>query len=273
MDFFKVNDKLTLKKNRLFVIAGPCVLESKDTNSLIANTIKEICLKLDIDYIFKASFDKANRTSINSFRGHGAEDGLAELARIKKEFDLPVLTDIHESYHAAMAAEVVDILQIPAFLCRQTDLLLAAAKTGKVVNIKKAQFLSSEDMKNVVKKVSDGGNNKIMLTERGTMFGYNNLVVDFRGVVDMTNYGYPVIMDATHSTQRPGGQGTASGGDPKYAPYLAKCAAICGADGMFFEVHPNPCEALSDAATMLKLDEFENTLREIKAVFDLCRKN
>ncbi len=271
MDSYKINNKLTLKKNRPFVIAGPCILESRETNSLIAGTIKDICARLDIDYIFKASFDKANRTSINSFRGEGIEAGLAELKRIKDEFDLPVLTDIHESYHAALAAEVVDILQIPAFLCRQTDLLLAAAKTGKVVNIKKAQFLSADDMKNVVKKVSDGGNDKIMLTERGTMFGYNNLVVDFRRMVDMKAYGYPVIMDATHSTQRPGGQGSASGGDPKYAPYLAKCAAICGADGFFFEVHPNPCEALSDAATMLRLDEFENTLKEIKAVYDICR--
>jgi 2-dehydro-3-deoxyphosphooctonate aldolase (KDO 8-P synthase) len=156
-------------------------------------------------------------------------------------------------------------------LCRQTDLLLAAAKTGKTVNIKKAQFLSADDMKNVVKKVEDGGNKKIMLTERGTMFGYNNLVVDFRGVVDMKNYGYPVIMDATHSTQRPGGAGNASGGDPKYAPYLAKCAAICGADGFFFEVHPEPSEALSDAATMLRLDGFESVLTEIKKVYDISR--
>jgi 2-dehydro-3-deoxyphosphooctonate aldolase (KDO 8-P synthase) len=269
--FFDINSRLSITKNRPFVIAGPCILESADTNSRIAESIKKICEKLDIDYIFKASFDKANRTSISSFRGNGVEEGLKELERIGKEFDLPLLTDIHESYHAALAAEVVDILQIPAFLCRQTDLLLAAAKTGKTVNIKKAQFLSADDMKNVVKKVEDGGNKKIMLTERGTMFGYNNLVVDFRGVVDMKNYGYPVIMDATHSTQRPGGAGNSSGGDPKYAPYLAKCAAICGADGFFFEVHPEPSKALSDAATMLRLDEFESTLREIKTVYDISR--
>jgi len=271
MDFFKLSNSFAIKKNRPFVIAGPCILESKETNSLIANTVKEICQKLDIDYIFKASFDKANRTSISSFRGEGIEAGLAELKRIKDEFNLPILTDIHESYQASMAAEVVDILQIPAFLCRQTDLLLAAAKTGKAINIKKAQFLSADDMKNVVKKISDNGNNNIMLTERGTMFGYNNLVVDFRGVVDMKNYGYPVIMDATHSTQRPGGQGNASGGDPKYAQYLAKCAAVCGADGFFFEVHPEPCKAMSDAATMIKLDEFEAILYGIKEVYSISR--
>lgn len=269
MKEFPIGRGVNIQYGQMFVMAGPCILESRDTNMKIAETIKTITAKLGISYIFKASFDKANRTSVSSYRGQGLEEGLKILQEIKETFDLPIVTDIHESYQAAPVAEVADILQIPAFLCRQTDLLVAAGETGKTVNVKKAQFLSASDMGNVLKKLESTGNEKLMLCERGTMFGYNNLVVDFRNIVDMKAYGYPVVMDATHSTQRPGGQGNASGGDPRYAPYLAQCAALCGADGFFFEVHPNPCDALSDAATMIRLDEFERILGDLKKAYDL----
>lgn len=271
MKEFEIGQGVSVKEGQMFVMAGPCILESRDTNMRIAERIKEITTKLRINYIFKASFDKANRTSVSSFRGAGMDEGLKSLAEIKEQFDLPIVTDIHESYQAAAAAEVADILQIPAFLCRQTDLLVAAGQTGKVVNVKKAQFLSAADMENVLKKLESTGNEKLMLCERGTSFGYNNLVVDFRNIVDMKEFGYPVVMDATHSTQRPGGQGNASGGNPHYAPYLAKCAALCGADGFFFEVHPDPSCALSDAATMIALDQFEDVLTELKEVYALSR--
>lgn len=271
MKEFDIARGVSVKHGRMFVMAGPCILESRDTNMKIAEQIKQITAKLEIDYIFKASFDKANRTSVSSFRGAGMDEGLKALQEIKETFDLPIVTDIHESYQAAPVAEVADVLQIPAFLCRQTDLLVAAGQTGKTVNVKKAQFLSAADMGNVLKKLESTGNERLMLCERGTMFGYNNLVVDFRNIVDMKAFGYPVVMDATHSTQRPGGQGTASGGDPRYAPYLAKCAALCGADGFFFEVHPEPACALSDAATMIALDQFEQVLTELKTIYDMSR--
>lgn len=252
-----------------FIIAGPCVLESDEVNHQIAKTLKEVCEKYSVKYIFKASFDKANRTSIGSFRGSGIENGLQKLSDIKSKYNLPILTDIHESYQASIAAEVVDILQIPAFLCRQTDLLIAAAKTGKYVNVKKAQFLGAGDMEYVIKKLQDAGNNNILLTERGTMFGYQNLIVDYRNILLMKQFGYPIVMDATHATQRPGASGGKSGGDPEFAPDLAYCAAVCGADGFFFEVHPKPQEALSDASTMLELKNFEQVLKNIISIFKL----
>ncbi|MEF3192594.1 MAG: 3-deoxy-8-phosphooctulonate synthase [Campylobacterales bacterium] len=271
MKTFSINDRVSLVPDKPFLIAGPCVLESDDVNMRVAEGVAELAEKYGFTYIFKASFDKANRTSLSSYRGSGMEEGLRRLRMIGERFNLPTLTDIHESWQALAAAEAVDILQIPAFLCRQTDLLLAAGKTGKAVNIKKAQFLSAADMANVIKKVESTGNEKIMLTERGTMFGYNNLVVDFRNVVDMGAFGYPVVMDATHSTQRPGSIGNASGGDPRYAPYLAQAAALCGASGFFFEVHPDPSCALSDATTMIRLDEFGAVLQKVRCAFDLAR--
>jgi len=258
-----------LTTDKLFLISGPCVIESRDMIMNIAESLKELTTKLDINYIFKASFDKANRTSISSFRGPGLDEGLKILQEVKDQFDLPLTTDIHEPNQAKAIGEVVDIIQIPAFLCRQTDLLVESAKTGKIVNIKKAQFLSHEDMIHAAKKVEDSGNSRIALTERGTMFGYGNLVVDFRNIIEMKKLGFPVIMDATHSTQRPGGSAGVSGGNPEYAPYLAKNALICGADGLFFEVHPDPKVAKSDGTNMISLDKFPKILEELKAVYDL----
>ncbi len=260
-----------LNTDNLFLISGPCVIESRDMIMEIAESVKKTTEKLNIDYIFKASFDKANRSSITSFRGPGIDEGLKILEEVKKTFDLPLTTDIHESTQAKTIGEVVDIIQIPAFLCRQTDLLVESAKTGKIVNIKKAQFLSYEDMIHAVKKVKDSGNDNIALTERGNMYGYGNLVVDFRNIIEMKKFGYPVIMDATHSTQRPGGSSGVSGGNPEYAPYFAKNAIICGADGLFFEVHPDPSVAKSDGTNMLKLEGFEAVLKELKDLYNHVR--
>jgi 2-dehydro-3-deoxyphosphooctonate aldolase (KDO 8-P synthase) len=238
-----------------FVIAGPCIIESEDMLLEIAEKCIALTEERGFTYIFKASFDKANRTSGASYRGNGMEKGLDALKKVKETFSIPVTTDIHESWQAPIAAEVVDILQIPAFLCRQTDLLTAAGNTGRIVNIKKAQFLSAADMGHSVRKVFDTNNRKVMLTERGSMFGYNNLVVDFRNLVDMREYGAPVIMDVTHSTQRPGGLGNKSGGDRRYAPVITAAAAAIGVDGYFFETHPDPDNALSDGPNMIPLDK------------------
>jgi len=250
-----------LKQGR-FLLAGPCVIESEDLVMQVAQEVKRISEALNFTYIFKASFDKANRTSLDSFRGPGLEEGLKILEKVKQTFDLPIVTDIHESNQAASVAEVADILQIPAFLCRQTDLLVAAAKTDKIVNIKKAQFLDGNDMLYPAQKVEASGNSKILLTERGTMLGLGRLVVDFTQIVDMKALGYPVVMDVTHSTQRPGG-GATSGGNPHYAPYLAQAAAAVGVDGFFFEVHPDPKSALSDGSNMIRLADFEAVLNRI----------
>lgn len=250
------------------LIAGPCVIESEENVMLIAKTMKEIAERLNLDYYFKASFDKANRTSINSYRGPGIEEGLRILKKVKDTFGLKIATDIHEPWQAEKAAEVADIIQIPAFLCRQTDLLVAAAKTGKLINVKKAQFLAPWDMANVVKKIEDSGNKNIMLCERGTAFGYNTLVVDMTGIVEMKKFGYPVVMDATHSVQKPGGKGNATGGNREYVEPLAKAAIAAGADALFFEVHPDPDNALSDGPNMVKLDEFEEMLKRIIRVYD-----
>jgi 2-dehydro-3-deoxyphosphooctonate aldolase (KDO 8-P synthase) len=254
------NNELYAKiKKGNFLLAGPCAIESEKLVMQVAEEVKKISEDLEITYIFKSSFDKANRTSLSSFRGPGLDEGLKILEKVKQEFNLPIVTDIHESHQAKAVSEVADILQIPAFLCRQTDLLVAAAKTDKIINIKKAQFLDGKDMYYPTQKVKEAGNNKIMLTERGTLLGLGRLVVDFTQIVDMKEFGYPVVMDVTHSTQRPGG-GATSGGNPHYAPYIAKAAKAVGVDGYFMEVHPNPKEALSDGSNMLDLNEFKKLL-------------
>lgn len=249
------------------LIAGPCVIESLDLCREVAGAVKAACAARGIPYIFKASFDKANRTSGKSFRGHGLEEGIAVLAAIKEEFGVPVLTDVHESTQCAPVAEVVDVLQIPAFLSRQTDLLIAAGETGRVVNIKKGQFLAPWDMKNVVEKVRATGNERVFVTERGVSFGYNTLVVDFRSLPQMAeSTGAPVIFDGTHAVQQPGGQGTASGGQREFIPTLCRAAVAVGIDGLFLETHPDPANALSDAATMLPLAELPALLDRLKAI-------
>lgn len=249
------------------LIAGPCVIESEEMVRSIAARMAELTGKLGIPYTFKASFDKANRTSLSGFRGPGLEEGLRILQRVKEDYGLPICTDIHEPWQAAPAAAVADILQIPAFLCRQTDLLVAAAKTGRWINIKKAQFLAPWDMRNCVEKVRQSGNNRVMLCERGTSFGYNTLVVDMTGLRVMRDFGVPVIFDATHSVQKPGGNGTSSGGNRAYVEYLAKAAMAVGVDGLFMETHPNPDSAKSDGPNMVPLDDMEALLRKLIRVY------
>lgn len=244
-------------------IAGPCVIESMELLETVAQELVRINQKLGTEIIFKSSFDKANRTSIHSFRGPGIEKGLQMLSDIKEKYSLRVLTDIHESYQAEAAGEVCDVLQIPAFLCRQTDLLVSAAKTGKIVNIKKAQFLSGTDMQFPVQKCRESGCQDVWLTERGNSFGYNNLVVDFRNIPDMLQYTPRVIMDCTHSVQRPGAAGGKTGGDRCFVPSMALAAKAFGATGYFFEIHPDPDNALSDGPNMLKLDDFEAVVKSL----------
>lgn len=253
---------------KLLLIAGPCVIETEEIVLGIAKTLKDIASRLDIELYFKASFDKANRTSISSYRGPGVEDGLRILKKVKTTYDVNICTDIHEPWQAKKAAEVADIIQIPAFLCRQTDLLVAAAKTGRIINVKKAQFMAPWDMANVVRKIEESGNKKIMLCERGTSFGYNSLVVDMTSFIEMKKFGYPVVMDATHSVQKPGGGGTTTGGNRTYVEPLAKAAIAAGADSLFFEVHPDPDNALSDGPNMVKLDEFEEMMGRVMRVFE-----
>jgi 2-dehydro-3-deoxyphosphooctonate aldolase (KDO 8-P synthase) len=256
--------------NPLVLIAGPCVVESKDIVWQTAETIKTISDKLNIPYIFKSSFKKANRTNLNSFVGIGDEEAINILSEVRKEFDIPVLTDIHKEDDVNLVLGYVDIIQIPAFLCRQTDLLITAGNSGLVVNIKKGQFLAPEDMKHAAEKVAMTGNKKILLTERGTTFGYHNLVVDMRSLVIMKELGYPVVMDATHSVQLPSKQNV-SGGQPKFIKPLAKAATAIGIDALFLEVHPNPSKALSDAASQLPLSELESLLMEIKELDKLTK--
>lgn len=250
----------------LALIAGPCVIESVEVTHQIASTLKALTQKLDMPLIFKASYDKANRTSIDSYRGPGIQEGLRLLAEIKRELDLPLISDVHRIQDVDAAATVLDVIQIPAFLSRQTDLVLAVSKTGKAVNIKKGQFLSPWDMPNVVAKAASTGNRNILITERGSMFGYNNLVVDFRGIPVMQQSGYPVIFDATHSVQLPGGSGTSSGGRREFAPILARAAVAAGADGIFMEVHPDPDNALCDGPNSLPLDSLPGLLEELGAI-------
>jgi len=255
----------------LALIAGPCVLESMDVCRAVAGELKRLSQLLNIGVVFKSSFDKANRTSISSYRGPGIDAGLEMLAQVKREFGMPVLTDVHEPWQAERAVQVVDIIQVPAFLCRQTDLLLAAGRTGKPVNIKKGQFLSPWDMANAVEKVASTGNEQILLTERGTSFGYRNLVVDFRSLPIMRGLGYPVVFDLTHSLQLPGGMGTATGGMREFAPHLMRAACAVGVDALFMEVHPNPEAALSDASTMLSVYGLEELLRTAQAIDRIVR--
>lgn len=256
---------------KLTLLAGPCVLEGLDRCLLIGRTIKEICQQLDINYVFKASFDKANRSSYHSFRGPGIKKGLEMLNTIKEELQVPVVTDIHEASQAQPVAEVADILQIPAFLCRQTDLLHAAAQTGRVINVKKGQFMAPEDMRNVVDKLHESGCEHMMLTERGTSFGYHNLVVDMRSLPIMRSFGYPVVMDGTHSVQLPGGNGTTSTGNREYVEYLVRAAVAVGIDALFLEVHDNPEEALSDGANMVYLDKLEDLLKDAVSIHEITR--
>jgi 2-dehydro-3-deoxyphosphooctonate aldolase (KDO 8-P synthase) len=260
--------------HRPFVlIAGPCVIESKANAIAIAARLKAMTGKLKVPFIFKASYDKANRTSIESFRGPGLREGLKILAEIKQKFKVPVLSDVHSIEEIDEAAEVLDVLQIPAFLCRQTDLVVKAAKTGKVINVKKGQFLAPWDMKAVVKKIERAGSSNILLTERGASFGYNNLVTDFRSLDIMRKTGYPVIFDATHSVQQPGGLGHASGGTGEYIPLLARCAVAAGCDGIFLETHPNPSKALSDGPNMVALNKVEALLKELIAIDRVIKKS
>ncbi len=258
--------------NPLFLIAGPCVIESESHARLMAERVAKIAADAGMPYIFKASYDKANRSSINAFRGPGIVKGLRILAKIKSDLHLPILTDIHEADQAAQTAEVADILQIPAFLARQTDLLLAAAKTERIVNIKKAQFLSPWDMGNVAEKVASSGNPNILLTERGASFGYNNLVVDMRTFPILQKFGYPVVFDVTHSVQIPGGLGHASGGQPEFIETLARAGVAAGVDGLFLETHDNPAAALSDGPNALPLAQLSQLLSRIKELSTLVRR-
>ena len=259
--------KVRFGKGHPFVlIAGPCVIESKASALAIAERLKKITSRLKVPFVFKASFDKANRTSIRSFRGPGLWEGLKTLAEIKAKVGVPVLSDVHDMGQVGPAAEILDIIQIPAFLCRQTDLIVAAAKTGRVINVKKGQFLAPWDVTGIIKKMEEAGNRNLLLTERGVSFGYNNLVSDFRSLAIMREIGYPVIFDATHSVQRPGGLGHASGGESKYIPLLSRCAVAAGVDGIFLETHPNPAKALSDGPNMLPINKLEDLLKDLIAI-------
>ena len=266
---FEVNGTSIGQGHPLVLIAGPCVIENFEAAFEIAAFLKSLTRELNIPFIFKASYDKANRTSLDSFRGPGLTDGLGILERIKSELDIAVLSDIHRINEIESAARVLDIIQIPAFLCRQTDIITAVSKTGKPINIKKGQFLAPWDIVNILEKVTATGNQKILITERGTMFGYNNLVADLRSIKIMQTTGWPVIFDATHSIQLPGGEGGRSGGQREFAPVLARAAVAAGADGIFMEVHPDPDRALCDGPNSLKLDELYPLISSLKAIRDV----
>lgn len=267
-----VKDFFIGKGQPLAVMSGPCVIESEDHCLRAADTLKKMFEKRNINFIFKSSYDKANRLSITSFRGPGLEEGLRILEKVKKEFDVPVLTDVHNPDDAAAVAQVCDILQIPAFLCRQTDLVVAIAKTGCVVNLKKGQFMAPWDMKNIVEKIRASGNNKIILTDRGTTFGYNNLVSDMRAIPIMQGFGVPVCFDATHSVQLPGGQGGSSGGQREFIPVLAKAAIAVGADSLFIESHPDPANAKSDAQSVIDFKDLPALLDILERLYQVVRK-
>jgi len=258
--------------NTFTLMAGPCAIEDEKTTMKTAETLKIICEKLRIPFIFKSSFDKANRSSIHSPRGVGMEAGLRILEKIRKEFNLPIITDIHETQQCPIVGEIVDMLQIPAFLARQTDLLIAAAQTGKPVNVKKGQFMAPDDMKNVVTKFQEAGNENVLLCERGTSFGYHNLIVDFTGLIEMRKYGVPVVFDATHSVQKPGGNGTSSGGNRDFVAPLMNAALTVGVDAIFAEIHPDPDHAISDAANQLKLKNAEDILQRAAEFDQLARQ-
>ncbi|HZY79080.1 MAG TPA: 3-deoxy-8-phosphooctulonate synthase [Cyclobacteriaceae bacterium] len=269
-DIVRIADGIELGGSQMVLFAGPCAAESFDICMETGTAVKKICADLGIGYVFKSSFDKANRTSSSSYRGPSIDSGLEILRRVRKELNVPIVTDVHESSQCEEVASVVDVLQIPAFLCRQTDLLVAAGKTGKPVKIKKGQFMAPEDMKFAVDKVRGEGNNSVFLTERGTSFGYHNLVVDFRSLPIMRQYT-PVVFDVTHSIQRPGGLGGTSGGDRQYAGFLSKAAAAVGVDGFFIETHPNPEKALSDGPNMVRLSDMSQFVKNIKSHWDLAR--
>lgn len=270
---FNITPEVAVGDNQpLLILAGPCVIESPEVCLKAASTMKAICAKLGLNYIFKASFDKANRTSVENFRGPGLVEGLKILKSVKDEMNVPIVTDVHEARQCEAVAEVADVLQIPAFLCRQTDLLVAAGRTGKTVNIKKGQFLAPEQIKPAIDKVASTGATKIMACERGTTFGYANLVVDMRGLAIMRQLGVPVIFDATHSVQLPGGQGGSSGGKREFAPILIRAALGVGIDGIFMEVHPNPEAALCDGPNSMPLSEVEPVLTTGKAIDELVRR-
>lgn len=256
---------------RFTLIAGPCVIESEELVMEVAGKLKEITDRLGINFVFKSSFDKANRSSIHGYRGPGIEEGLRILKKVKDTYNVPVVTDVHEAWHCEKVAEVVDIIQIPAFLCRQTDLLIAAAATGLPVNVKKGQFLAPWDMKNVVTKMEESGNPNVMLCERGSTFGYNNMVVDMRSFLEMRQFGYPVVFDVTHAVQKPGGNGDSTGGNREYVYPLMRAGLAIGVDAIFAEVHPNPDCAKSDGPNMLKLDEVEEILKMAIAIDDLVK--
>ena len=266
-----INDLTVGQDQPLTIIAGPCQIESEDMCLKIGEQMRDRCAELDLQYIFKASFDKANRSSIHTPRGSGLDEGLATLERIGKALGVPTTTDVHEPYQAQPAGQAVDLLQIPAFLCRQTDLLVAAAKTGKAVNVKKGQFLSPPEMANVVNKLNEAGCQSMLLTERGTFFGYNRLVNDFPGLEDMMELGWPVCFDVTHSTQLPGGGGTHTAGRPERAPLLARCAVAAGVQALFIETHPDPKNAKSDAATMLPVDQVLKMLGQLAKLHESVR--
>ena len=256
---------------RFTLIAGPCVIESEELVMEVAGKLKEITDRLGINFVFKSSFDKANRSSIHGYRGPGIEEGLRILKKVKDTYNVPVVTDVHEAWQCAKVAEVVDIIQIPAFLCRQTDLLIAAAETGLPVNVKKGQFLAPWDMKNVVTKMEESGNPNVMLCERGSTFGYNNMVVDMRSFLEMRQFGYPVVFDVTHAVQKPGGNGDSTGGNREYVYPLMRAGLAIGVDAVFAEVHPNPDCAKSDGPNMLRLDEVEEVLKMAVAIDDLVK--
>ena len=264
---FKVSNKFPL-----FLIAGPCSIESKDHAINHAGLIRDICKKLNINFVYKSSFDKANRTSTKSSRGVGLEKGLSILSDVKKSFNLPILTDVHETHQCKEIEEIVDIIQIPAFLCRQTDLLIAAANTKRVINVKKGQFLAPWDMKNVLDKILNNGNDQILLTERGTSFGYNTLISDMRSLPIMAKYGYPIVFDATHSVQQPGGMGEKSGGQREFVPYLARAAIAVGVGAIFIETHEDPENAPSDGPNMVPLNEIKNLLKKLTEIDNLIKK-
>lgn len=266
----QITDNILLGSDKMVLFSGPCAAESYDLCMETGSKVKELCAKLDIAYVFKSSFDKANRTSSGSYRGPSFEGGLDILARVRKDLGVPVVTDVHESYQCAEVAAVVDVLQIPAFLCRQTDLLKAAARTGKAVKVKKGQFMAPEDMKYAIDKVKEEGNDKVFLTERGSSFGYHTLVVDMRSLPIMRQFS-PIIFDVTHSVQQPGGKGGSSGGQREFAPFLARAAAAVGVDGFFIETHPNPDKALSDGPNMIHLHNMEAFLTMLKKTWELGR--
>ncbi len=257
--------------DKLTILAGPCAIENYECMARVAETLKQITEDLDINYVFKASYDKANRSTINGYRGLGIDKGLEYLDKIKHDFDLPIVTDVHLPQDAQKVSEVADIIQIPAFLCRQTDLIVSAAKTGKIINIKKGQFLAPQQMEALALKVTESGNENVLFTERGVSFGYNNLVTDMRSIPIMQMIGYPVIFDATHSVQMPGTNGCATGGDRRWVPVLAKSAVAAGVNALFFEVHPEPQKALCDADNMLSLDDAKKLFKTCKNIFDLVR--